>query len=154
LDRFLEERLSKHFEDPDVLRYLTALAKLFLRPYWTRIWIVQEIIVARSSAAYRGEHSTSAEVLVEAQRVITTQTGSTGVRWVLQGLPYDAPSRMALSRGGLQPIATSRDGVLSGKLTLYDGIQLNFSKRATDARDMIYGLVGFGKCRGHAASAC
>jgi hypothetical protein len=48
------KRYISLFGKPDSLYFLSALAALFGREYWTRLWIVQEILLAQNITMYCG----------------------------------------------------------------------------------------------------
>jgi Heterokaryon incompatibility protein (HET) len=138
-ERFLEVRIARRFDDPDISRQLKALAKLFSRPYWGRIWVFQEATLAKTVVAYGGAASTGGVALSEAQSRFITEKGAQAIRWIVKGLPDDPVSRRALKFLGPLSINKVRDACLSGSLRLFEIVQFHFSKRCSDPKDMIYG---------------
>jgi hypothetical protein len=71
LDEHLEsiEWITERFSKPDMGKLLENLGMLFDREYWKRIWIVQELIVAKETILYCGENSIKAKCLYAVQQL-------------------------------------------------------------------------------------
>jgi len=56
---------------------ILSLRYVFARPYWHRMWIVQELTVAQDIVFYCGSVSVHGDVLVEVQRRFQLKFGDT-----------------------------------------------------------------------------
>ncbi|KAM3067208.1 hypothetical protein ACMFMF_009708 [Clarireedia jacksonii] len=134
-----EEDLAKHvFTTPDIALYFKALKELFARSYWRRIWVVQEITVAKDVLVICGSHSVSLQILIEAQKVMSSEQGQRAL--ALQPLEDNIWSQIIWN--GPSSIHASRAGFLEKKLSLYEAVQYHYQKGASDPRDKLFALMG------------
>ena len=111
----------------------TALARLLSRPWFTRVWVLQEVAVSRQATVYCGEHELdwSAFGLAAAwlsRNNILAQTGSEGFRATDNvTLMFLFANPEVLRRQGSDPLA------LLWMMKDYD---------ATDARDKLFASLG------------
>lgn len=56
---FLEETLSGFNDGRNFEKELSALSQLFQRPWWFRIWVVQEVVVSKNLAFFCGKRQIS-----------------------------------------------------------------------------------------------
>ncbi|KAJ8067774.1 hypothetical protein OCU04_003375 [Sclerotinia nivalis] len=74
--RHSEKNLTEYvFENPQIAAYFTALKLLFSRHYWKRIWVVQEVTVAKDCLVLCGNKTIPLYVLIEAQEVMKSDQG-------------------------------------------------------------------------------
>ena len=119
---------SLRFNSPNSGTVTSALSKLFHRRYWTRIWIVQEVVLARKIWVMCGSKRVKwveLEALFSEIKVLRTQPGAvtrTGTWWLR--LTNSPAAELVLERHGgrghealpPKPAGTLRDPVgLSGQ---------------------------------------
>ena len=80
-------RLYRPSENHEYDAHWTAILSLFRRPYWTRIWIIQEIVAARKVHVRCGSQYARWEDLVKAALSIPTAGGRSLVSVVLRVFP-------------------------------------------------------------------
>ncbi|PMD56055.1 HET-domain-containing protein, partial [Hyaloscypha bicolor E] len=112
------EWITERFSKPDMKQKLESLADLFRRDYWWRIWIVQELTVARRIVFYCGESSIEAESLYAIQQLFQQMSK-------LEGFPKDI----------------LLDDLVSAKPNFYTCLLHHYNRESSDPRDMIYGLA-------------
>lgn len=139
--RLSDPALAIRLQHPDVERGLKAVAALFVRPYWLRIWIVQEITLAQNPIVYCGNDTISAAALNEVQQELFNQN-STTMKVIASVCAQNALERHAISHQGPRSIYSSRHAFLSKKLSVFGGLQYHSPKSSTDPRDKVYGLLG------------
>ena len=123
-----------------------ALGELLGSPYWSRVWIVQEIVRGNCVLIYYGRHVLPFEVFVDAQRLM---------RKHYYGCCYNHCAANANNKwshlfGVLKKLDDIGDlGVMKSaqasqqKTSIFDTLLAGIDFReATDPRDQIYGLLG------------
>lgn len=136
---------------PDMKDWQTV-ADLFDRPYWKRMWVVQELAFSYQNAwVWCGRKSMSAHIMAKVQReYFGDELGDTGVRDATQ-LRYDPTSDLpkSLLYGGPWPMEVVRD--LSrkpvkipalGTKSTREIMSVIRTRKATDPKDMIYAMYG------------
>ncbi|KAH7304461.1 heterokaryon incompatibility protein-domain-containing protein [Stachybotrys elegans] len=127
----------------------------FLRRTWfSRIWIVQEVVVAKSVSMLWGDIFIPWDLAVKAASYIETTALGDYIKaageidcHTERGCDdtfehyHDAPSRVDL--GNIIEIARLRDRYQKGEsITLAEAIQSTWQFKATDKRDLIFALLG------------
>lgn len=131
---------------------LVALVSVFTHPFWSRIWIVQEVTLAKSLTPQIGTLSIEPEymraLLASIFRTVKQSLDVVYVDWlyhlslfgafdeIIRGVP--AAARITRSVGAHR--STSRSH-------LYEVLILWSGRRCTKPRDMIFGLLGLTKSR-------
>jgi hypothetical protein len=139
------DNIIEMFKDINMPRYLAALAKVFWRPYWSRMWIVQELTVAKELVFHCGPKYVTGQVLSEAQNILHRIDSVDGFpeNLLWSCLPHDPNMRSALLHLGIEDLASWRKALLSKDLSFFETLQYHSHRRTTDPRDMIYGLAAF-----------
>lgn len=133
--------------------HIKAFIKLLQRPWWTRIWVVQEVSLAQKAILYCGEasfvfedfHKILRDITIEkAERVSAIASGDFFVQMENDRLAIE-DALFEVLRKSLGPFAwiTSRLGATRREpfvalLTMLGLGELN----ATDLRDKVYGCLG------------
>ncbi|KAI4863254.1 heterokaryon incompatibility protein-domain-containing protein [Hypoxylon rubiginosum] len=126
-----------------------ATIDLFYRPYWKRTWIVQEIVLVRSTSAHLlvcGNESTTFEDAVAYSRVVEF-LGKDNIPEQL-GFSHDVWNwaRLGYPLGHLRAIALLREGYRqfrqgsAAKISAFALLHMSLEHQATDPRDFIYGF--------------
>jgi hypothetical protein len=137
-----EEWVRKVLTSPDHEFYLIALRFLFIRPYWYRIWIVQEVVSAREIIVSCGSSSISWASLIKARDYLMKQIMIIGRSRIT-----NADFARAIHTEGPQII---RKAAYHPPQTLPDLLEmlLHCRKRtSTDPRDKVYGIAGLTSAR-------
>lgn len=121
---------------------LHALSKLFQREYWMRMWVLQELTVAKSITIYCGDDSVSGEALVRVQRLLVRIRGS-GLTYyeLLLAMDSDVFAMDVIGDEGLLKIQQWNDSASEKDLSFCECLLLHADRSATDPRDLIYGLA-------------
>ncbi|QKD62093.2 uncharacterized protein FOBCDRAFT_245448 [Fusarium oxysporum Fo47] len=159
LGRWMKDNESEIFDGPNkdeehltVSQYFEAKGFLILleRPYWTRVWIIQELavkgflfrstedIICGTSSIRRIEFD------VECSAILLTVQGNSA-RSTGSGFDVDEPLRSILSRGwppGLAMIQTISSCNGPEKPTLTTLIEVSRRFEASNCRDKIFALLG------------
>ena len=104
---------------------INALASLFSRPYWTRVWIIQEVAVARHILIVCGDRTLLWEMLQQFVPLTRAISGVSGGVW----------SALARPRKLMRLTLRDEQDVID---ILREGIDLKASVPA----DKVYGLLG------------
>lgn len=141
-DGKLRDRLAKELTD-DVLRRkqtkegLGPIARLFSRPWWKRIWILQEIYVPRDPVVVCGSFAIGWERLSNAFLNLTeTFFGTLAAEALGDDFQY-ALKMFVLYRSQK-----------SGRIQLSTLLEHSAIRKATDQRDLVYGLLGIAQQQG------
>jgi hypothetical protein len=137
------EWITERFSKPDMKQKLESLANLFVRDYWWRIWIVQELTVARKIVFYCGESSIEAKSLYTVQQLFQRMAKLDGFPkdLLLDVLQGNFIMRSHLRTYGIQDIYYWKQELVSTKPSFYTCLLHHFYRASSDPRDMIYGLA-------------
>lgn len=122
--------------------YLAALTDLFTRSYFGRIWIVQEILLAKTAEVICGSHTIpwpdfwhAATVIVNLGLVVDVGKTEVRQRWIWHRL---------ISIGELWEHRHALSGLWPSLPTpsLHALVELFLGNQVTDPRDRIYGMLG------------
>jgi len=118
------------------IEYWRAIAKLFRRNYFTRVWIVQEIALKKTAKAVCGRHVADWDDVVEASAFLTSTSWT---RWICTQWA-DLPESQHAIPTILKAIEDMRKKDSQNSL-LYSLIR---TRRflASDLRDKVYALLG------------
>ena len=141
LENFQEQLMSPGgigslmMSDDDFDDAWIAVGKLFKRPYWGRLWIIQEVLLARNPVVCCGAASCSWDFI---QLILLMLNERATVR-------LSATAREALlypSTDLARTLARLYDQRFEGrKMSLIDCLALGRQRKATDPRDRIYGML-------------
>lgn len=121
---------------------LYALSKLFQREYWLRMWVLQELTVAKSITIYCGDDSIDGNALVQVQQLLV-RIRKSGLTYndLLQAMDNDIFAMDVIGDDGLLKIAQWNDSASEKNLSFCECLLLHADRSATDPRDLIYGLA-------------
>ncbi len=121
---------------------LQALSRLFQREYWMRMWVLQELTVAKSIMLYCGDDSISGEALVRVQELLVRIRNS-GMTYhdLLQAMDNDVFGMDVVGDEGLLKIQEWNASASKQDLSFCECLMLHADRSATDPRDLIYGLA-------------
>ncbi|OGM49018.1 hypothetical protein ABOM_003126 [Aspergillus bombycis] len=115
-----------------------ALDMLYRRSYWTRLWIIQELFLARDAVVFCGSRSAAWSSF---RRLTTAVKGE-----FVSGDIRLGSSSMGLHTREMLSCLNSKDrekGILNETI---DNIVIKFGKaRCRDVRDRVYGLLGLAR---------
>jgi len=132
--------LVKLFRDEIYDKHWEAVAHLFVREYWARVWILQEVLLASTATVCCGS-KTVQWTYVGTLLVIWSQSLSEFSR----GPAYKAFDVAGWARhlGGLYLESKSRT------LSLLDGLLISRQRWATRKVDHVYGILGIVELQGY-----
>jgi hypothetical protein len=137
------EWITERFSKPDMKQKLESLADLFGRDYWWRIWIVQELTVARKIVFYCGESSTEAKSFHAVQQLFQPMKKLDGFpkNLLADVLQINSYTESHLVYSGIQSIYYWKQDLVSTKPNFYTCLLHHYQRESSDPRDMIYGLA-------------
>ncbi|KAI1416522.1 heterokaryon incompatibility protein-domain-containing protein [Hypoxylon sp. FL1857] len=122
---------------------------ILFRPWFTRVWIVQEVVLSTGTILMIGDRLTSLESLYLLSRALASEENAWalppmirvnigyGVLTSLVSLAFEFGSRASRSKESIRPTLDSFATNLYSVLNL-----AHLNKHATDQHDMIYGVLG------------
>lgn len=122
--------------DPDELRQWEALARLFARSWWRRVWVVQEVAVAQDVRVLCGERLEEWDYLVAACTMLT-EFGEEFESIAAALGPYAPGHGQAITMSTIQEEIEQK-----GSTDLYNMLLQNRSREATDPRDRVFAALG------------
>jgi hypothetical protein len=137
------EWIMERFSKPDMKQKLESLADLLGCHYWYRIWIVQELTVARKIVFYFDESSLDAKSLHAVQQLFRRIANLDGfpkdlLQYVLQ---RNLKAGSYLLYYGILSIYDWKQDIVSTKPSFYTCLLHHYLRESSDPRDMIYGLA-------------
>ncbi|KAE9377436.1 HET-domain-containing protein [Stipitochalara longipes BDJ] len=131
------------FAKPDIVKALEGLNDLFNRDYWWRIWIVQELTIARKIVFYCGQSSIDAGHLYAVQLLFGQMDAPYGFPRNLLLKIFQGHSGISASVqfNGIKAIYQWKQELASTNPSFFSTLQHHFHKESSDPRDMIYGLA-------------
>ncbi|KAH8778098.1 heterokaryon incompatibility protein-domain-containing protein [Hyaloscypha finlandica] len=137
------EWITERFSKPDIEQKLGSLAGLLSCRYWYRIWIVQELTVARKIVFYFGERSIKAKSLHAIQQLFRQMENLDRFpNDLLQDVLQRNQSAISYLRyHGIQSIYHWKQDLVSTKPNFYTCLLHHYYRESSDPRDMIYGLA-------------
>jgi hypothetical protein len=134
----LEELDSKKFQsivfDASYNDHWTALKQLLNRPYWSRVWILQEVILSKQAILYCGSRNVSWAIL----RTLAGEDYMLGLfrqqSWHARATFTQSPFLLLLARLDAQYCK-------GGSLSMLDGLVLSRQRSAKKSHDYVYGIL-------------
>ncbi|KAK5657901.1 hypothetical protein OQA88_2450 [Cercophora sp. LCS_1] len=145
------------FRDPVLLQswtlhYLKALCWMLSRPYWSRVWIVQEVAVSRQVTVYIGRFTMPFSLVEKAVANLGVHLNGCCQDWMSSTLPpafSDVIPDLVNAAFSILPLRQIRkkwhDPSFQHSLTLPRLVMSTCSRKATDPRDKVYSLIGLVK---------
>lgn len=113
-----------------------AFFNLCHRPYWTRVWIIQEVVKGQRISVHCGDESVDWDVLEELTKSLPLPYQYVGLS-AFQS--KDLGLLLSKIENTLMPLVWLR---MQGELDLSLLLAMTCNSTATDPRDMIYALLG------------
>jgi hypothetical protein len=122
--------------------HITALKSLFKREYWNRLWVIQEISVAKSATLYCGKASARYHSRAEVQdRVIRALSDPPeSIMHISASLEFSQLASIILT--GLLGTSEIGEARQSREVSLLDLLDRHRTKACTDPRDKVFSLKG------------
>jgi hypothetical protein len=136
--------VTERFSKPDMEQMLKSLGKLLGHDYWWRMWVVQEIVLAKNVVICCGDDSMEGKCLHAVQKLFVRIIEHEGFSrdHLLQAIrPADVNIRNILLGLGIKPFLSWKEELISTKPSFYECMLHHFYKVASDPRDLIYGLA-------------
>jgi hypothetical protein len=141
LENFQEQLVSPRdmgslmMSDDDFDDAWIAVGKLFKRPYWGRLWIIQEVLLAQNPVVCCGAASCSWGFIQLILLIIDARATTKLSATAREALLYPSTD---LAR----TLARLYDQRFEGrKMSLIDCLALGRQRKATDPRDHVYGML-------------
>jgi hypothetical protein len=112
---------------------IAALMHLQTRPYWTRVWIIQEIVAAHKVTIMCGSQSLSWSSFTAFLRLLSSYQHFEFTQDLYRQLSYTESQRKAI----LHLEEWSKTSI-----TLLQALDWSSSRSASDSRDTVYALLG------------
>ncbi|CAG8956330.1 hypothetical protein HYFRA_00003710 [Hymenoscyphus fraxineus] len=137
-----KQRIRRLVRDPGRVDGLKSLVHLFRRQYWWRIWVIQEIALAKKATVYCGAESIPWEELDQVCSLLQLEVD------YLSDLFYTRPSCVrTLTHGGPRGLQLSRYSPNTNAPPLLELLLSHKSKKSTDPRDKVFALIGISSSR-------
>jgi hypothetical protein len=132
--------LNSMIDDPDLLPDVKALALLFHRDYWDRLWVLQEVLNARKKAVYCGKDAIPYSMLETVSEMFRNERKRLIVafhKYTYKGLTWGSIIEM----GGPRKLEDRRtmDGRESSML---ETLVFHREKLCAKPEDKVYGILG------------
>ncbi|KAH8664383.1 heterokaryon incompatibility protein-domain-containing protein [Xylariales sp. PMI_506] len=136
VELFASEKWKPHF---------TAVVNLFERDFWSRLWVVQEILNARSATVYCGSWNIpwamlerTSEIFKEHEANLQHHFPRGKMKGSVQGLSY----AHILSSQGPSSLNVLRPSHNFGPESLLEVLRICRTKLAAEPRDKVFGVLG------------
>lgn len=126
----------------DLFEYLPPLSRMLLRPYWQRVWVVQELMAGKNIIIFCGQDQIEWSHLDQVQRAYfdTQLDVARNVVGAFGSDPKHVFVVSSLYTEGPRAVQRSQTA-LASDWTLFNTLKYYLrTKKATDPRDMIYAL--------------
>jgi hypothetical protein len=131
------------FRDDDETHIWLALQKLCARDYWTRLWIIQEVLLAQELILFCGDRSLTWDAFKFACAGPASVKGFAGLHAIDSAFGPVHAAKMAMSRSQFRELSHQR--ALQRPRYLNQLLEAYGNANCTDARDRIYGLLGLSR---------
>ncbi|TDZ32205.1 Heterokaryon incompatibility protein 6, OR allele [Colletotrichum spinosum] len=154
----LLKKLSREAKSPHRIRELlktnerdvSAIVSLFERDYWKRLWVVQEVYVARKATVYCGSTKLPWDIYESASDVLQTHKRDLDLYFPSnsQGRDYSRASKnqysyaQILAYQGPASFPNHRALDLCQQDLLLEVMRVGRRKFASDAKDKVFGILG------------
>ncbi|KAL2073871.1 hypothetical protein VTL71DRAFT_11197 [Oculimacula yallundae] len=138
------EWIARIFNDPKTKTSVLALSGLLNRKYWARMWIVQELVVARRVIIQCGTSAIEAVALEATQRLLyAISERQMGFKkdYLAILFPNDSRTITSVMFRGLRSIMDVKETFKSQESSFFTYLLCLSHQRSTDPRDMVYGLA-------------
>lgn len=129
-----------------------ALILVLTRAYWTRVWIIQEVVLGeKDPMLYFGRHLAPFSVFVEAERNLSKHYHGCCAGWGRDalGAEWSKVTSLLEELAIVSHLARLREAARLGSvMSLADvmrNLDVHTERDATDPRDQVYGLLGLVK---------
>ncbi|KAH6669318.1 heterokaryon incompatibility protein-domain-containing protein [Halenospora varia] len=128
------KEMLKLFYDPSFDRKWKAVHHIFHRPYWTRVWIIQEILLSTVAVLFCGTKSLSWQSVYDLVILWDMHPGI---------FRSDAARHTLLNGSAVRSVAHLHGKLISdGPLTLFEGLLLSRQRVASRSQDHVLGIFG------------
>ncbi|KAH9213923.1 heterokaryon incompatibility protein-domain-containing protein [Leptodontidium sp. 2 PMI_412] len=138
------EWIARRFQQSELKRSVVALGNLNDRDYWWRMWVVQELTVAKCISLRCGADSIGAVALDETQKLLWAMASEEmgfQADHLFHLLPNDSVARDLVRFRGLYEVRTFQQAFDSQDLSFTQSLLYNWTRISSDPKDMVYGLA-------------
>ena len=135
------KEIGKALRDPSYDDQLAAFRDLLQRVYWQRIWVVQEVCLPDNAMVHCGADQMAFSDLANVQNKLAENYYDL-VAFIAHDRPGLPPLDDILNFGGPRFLVERNHLDEHKESDLHQLLVKHLSKRATDPRDKIYGLLG------------
>jgi hypothetical protein len=142
--RNLVQLALQHLKDPYSITSWTALANIFERPYWQRVWVIQELSLGRKAKLVCGRTTGNFSSFMPMMNLVL-EANKRNI-WADYGLKNQDTLRRflgAVSRGVLPSLLTTGGVTSTMGNDLSRLVQMTLPTLATNPRDKVYALLAF-----------
>ncbi|KAL2070949.1 hypothetical protein VTL71DRAFT_13975 [Oculimacula yallundae] len=135
--------INQRFKQHGIKNSLLALHHLLCRDYWKRMWVCQELTVAKCGNLHCGKDVTNLKSLDETQRVFYAMGERDGYEnnYLFDLFPDESSTISRLLWSGLANFRQWQQAYDSQSLSFFQCLLYNNDRKATDPKDMVYGLA-------------
>lgn len=135
-----QSRIESESHEPD----FEALVNLFERDYWSRVWVVQEILNGKSVNVCCGKESITWQSLLDLVKLLEQHEGS--LKLSFRPDRKNSQNRQSyahvLISGGPSSVENLKQYRGQGARSLLDVLRICRTKHASQPRDKVYGILG------------
>ena len=138
-----EEWMVDVVSNPENARHWEALKDLLSRDYWSRVWIIQEVVSASSLAVYCGNDIIPWDDFTHLMHMFVLHAPALAQQdsfWQLQ-LNHFVDKIVPAQLGHIRKVLKSK-GNSSSSWDLYNLLMTHHERSATDPRDKVFALLG------------
>ena len=142
-DQSISKIYRNLFGDDDEAHVWLALQKLCERDYWTRLWVIQEILLAKELILLCGNRTLSWDAFKYASAGPASVKGFAGLKRSDSVFGPVHNAKMAMSKSQFRELSHQR--ALQRPRYLRQLIEAYGNAQCTDIKDRIYGLLGLSR---------
>ena len=122
---------------------MRSLVAILSRPWWTRVWTVQEAMLSAQATVHIGEYQAPLSLFLSLfQYIEKHESGCCRVARLLWCGNLDIAVFLNMASSHIGGLLRSNDDGLEGKITLLRALLVASTRKALDPRDHVYALHG------------
>lgn len=138
------ESTQNVIQDPSLFQKWEAICNLFARPWWRRVWVLQEILLAKEAFLYCGKLFVDWKVIIanckilgaNIPQLLLSNTGENSVTKNMLRMAWDC------FKGAVTICHMRRRRHHDTLMQLLEVLEGARTSEATDPRDHVYGIMG------------
>ena len=122
---------------------MRSLVAILSRPWWTRVWTVQEAMLSAQATVHIGDYQAPLSLFLGLYNSISKHNSSCcSAAQLLWYGDSDIITSITLAKERIGQFLSFNDDGLNGRITLTRALMVATTRKASDPRDHVYGLHG------------